>query len=53
MYRRSPTSNLSVVAIGIAVALNAFMLAVGVALLNLIIKWGVIYIAGRAKIKTD
>jgi hypothetical protein len=41
------------VAIGIAVALNAFMLAVGVALLNLIIKWGVIYIAGRAKIKTD
>jgi putative Mg2+ transporter-C (MgtC) family protein len=46
-------SILSVAAIGIAVALNAFILAIGVTLLNLFINWGVGYIAQRAKIKDD
>ena len=46
-------SILSVAAIGIAVALNAFVLAIGVTLLNLFINWGVGYIAHRAKIKDD
>lgn len=41
-------SILSVAAIGIAVALDAFVLAVGVALLNLFINWGLMAIIGRA-----
>lgn len=44
-------SILSVAAIGIAVALNAFILAVGAALLNLFINWGLMYIVERAKSK--
>ena len=40
-------SILSVAAIGIAVALNAFVLAVGVALLNLFINWGLMSLVGR------
>jgi putative Mg2+ transporter-C (MgtC) family protein len=41
-------SILAVAAIGIAVALDAFVLAVGVALLNLFINWGLMYMVGRA-----
>jgi putative Mg2+ transporter-C (MgtC) family protein len=44
-------SILSVAAIGIAVALNTFILAVGAALLNLFINWGLMYIVNRVKIK--
>ncbi len=46
-------SILSVSAIGIAVALNAFIMAIGVTLLNLTINWGVNYIADRAKTTTE
>jgi putative Mg2+ transporter-C (MgtC) family protein len=42
-------SILSVAAIGIAVALNAFILAIGVTVLNLFINWAVGYLADRAK----
>lgn len=42
-------SILAVSAIGIAVALDAYILAVGVTILNLIINWGVMYVANRAK----
>jgi putative Mg2+ transporter-C (MgtC) family protein len=42
-------SILSVAAIGIAVALDAFVLAIGAALLNLFINWGLRYIVDRAK----
>lgn len=42
-------SILSVAAIGIAVALDAFILAVGVSLLNLLINWGLMYIVERVK----
>lgn len=44
-------SILSVAAIGIAVALNAYILAAGAALLNLFINWGLMYIVERAKAK--
>jgi putative Mg2+ transporter-C (MgtC) family protein len=44
-------SILSVAAIGIAVALDAFVLAAGVALLNLFINWGLMYIVNRVKSK--
>jgi putative Mg2+ transporter-C (MgtC) family protein len=44
-------SILSVAAIGIAVALNAYILAAGAALLNLFINWGLMYIVERAKTK--
>src|SRR5215204_1655799 len=44
-------SILSVAAIGIAVALNAYVLAAGAALLNLFINWGLMYTVGRAKSK--
>lgn len=44
-------SILSVAAIGIAVALNAFVLAIGAALLNLFINWGLMYFIGLAKTK--
>jgi putative Mg2+ transporter-C (MgtC) family protein len=37
----------SVAAIGIAVALNAFVVAAGATLLNLFINWGLMYIIGR------
>lgn len=46
-------SILSVAAIGIAVALDAFILAIGVTVVNLIINWGVQYIATRADIKEE
>lgn len=46
-------SILSVSAIGIAIALNAFILAIGVTLVNLMINWGVNYIASRADIKEE
>lgn len=42
-------SILSVAAIGIAVALNAYILAVGAALLNLFINWGLMELVSRAK----
>jgi putative Mg2+ transporter-C (MgtC) family protein len=42
-------SILLVAAIGIAVALNAFVLAIGATLLNLFINWGLIYLVGRVK----
>jgi putative Mg2+ transporter-C (MgtC) family protein len=42
-------SILSVAAIGIAVALDAYVLAVGAALLNLLINWGLMTIVSRAK----
>jgi len=42
-------SILSVAAIGIAVALDAFVLAIGAALLNLFINWGLMYLVGRVK----
>lgn len=45
-------SILSVAAIGIAVALNAYILAVGAALLNLFINWGLMTLINRAKFKT-
>lgn len=41
-------SILSVAAIGIAVALDAFVLAIGAALLNLFINWGLMAIVGHA-----
>jgi putative Mg2+ transporter-C (MgtC) family protein len=44
-------SILSVAAIGIAVALDAYILAAGVALLNLFINWGLMYIVNRVKSK--
>lgn len=46
-------SILSVAAIGIAVALNTFVLAVGVTALNLFINWGLAYIIQRVTKKTD
>jgi putative Mg2+ transporter-C (MgtC) family protein len=45
-------SILSVSAIGIAVALDAYVLAVGVAVLNLFINWGIAYIVGRSRPKS-
>ena len=42
-------SILSVAAIGIAVALNAYILAAGAAALNLLINWGLMYFMDRAK----
>jgi len=42
-------SILSVSAIGIAVALDAFIVAVGATLLNLFINWGLAYVVGRVK----
>lgn len=45
-------SILSVAAIGIAVALNTFVLAAGVTLLNLFINWGLMYIVERTKAKS-
>jgi putative Mg2+ transporter-C (MgtC) family protein len=44
-------SILSVSAIGIAVALEAFILAAGVTLLNLFINWGLSYLVSRANLK--
>ena len=44
-------SILSVAAIGIAVALDAYVLAVGAALLNLFINWGLMMLVSRAKPK--
>ncbi len=44
-------SILSVAAIGIAVSLDAYILAVGAALLNLFINWGLMLIVDRAKLK--
>jgi putative Mg2+ transporter-C (MgtC) family protein len=44
-------SILAVSAMGIAVAMNAFVLAVGVALLNLFINWGIAYMVSRVKPK--
>ena len=44
-------SILSVAAIGIAVALDAFILAVGVALWNLFVNWGVNYLVKIVKRK--
>jgi putative Mg2+ transporter-C (MgtC) family protein len=44
-------SILSVAAIGIAVALNAYILAAGAALLNLFINWGLMYMIDRTKAK--
>lgn len=41
-------SILSVAAIGIAVALNSYILAVGVAVLNLFINWGLMSLVSRA-----
>lgn len=40
-------SILSVAAIGIAVALNAFIVAVGATVLNLFINWGLMFLIGR------
>ena len=40
-------SILSVAAIGIAVALNAYVLAIGVAVMNLFINWGLMSLIGR------
>lgn len=42
-------SILSVAAIGIAVALDAFILAVGATVLNLFINWGLVYLGSRLK----
>lgn len=42
-------SILSVAAIGIAVALDAYVLAVGVALLNLLINWGLMTLVDKGK----
>jgi putative Mg2+ transporter-C (MgtC) family protein len=44
-------SILSVAAIGIAVALDAYVLAAGVALMNLFINWGLMYLVERVKSK--
>jgi putative Mg2+ transporter-C (MgtC) family protein len=44
-------SILLVSAIGIAVALNAFVLAIGAMLLNVFINWGLMFLIGRAKSK--
>lgn len=44
-------SILSVAAIGIAVALNAYILSVGVAILNLLINWGLMSLVSRANPK--
>lgn len=44
-------SILAVAAMGIAVAMNAFVLAVGTALLNLFINWGIAYMVNRVKPK--
>lgn len=41
-------SILFVSAIGIAVALNAFVLAIGATLLNIFINWGLMYLLSRA-----
>ena len=48
-------SILSVAAIGIAVALDVYVLAVGAALLNLFINWGLMALVGRtmAKVKQE
>jgi len=46
-------SILSVAAIGIAVALNAFILAIGVTLLNLLINWGIYYLEKRTISTTE
>lgn len=45
-------SILSVAAIGIAVALNVFVLALGVTLLNLFINWGLMTLVDCAKAKS-
>jgi putative Mg2+ transporter-C (MgtC) family protein len=45
-------SILLVSAIGIAVALNVFVLAIGATLLNLFINWGLMFLIGRAKSKS-
>jgi putative Mg2+ transporter-C (MgtC) family protein len=42
-------SILSVAAIGIAVALDAFIVAVGVTILNLFVNWGLAYFVDRLK----
>jgi putative Mg2+ transporter-C (MgtC) family protein len=44
-------SILSVAAIGISVALDAYILAVGVSFLNLFINWGLMYMIGRTEAK--
>jgi putative Mg2+ transporter-C (MgtC) family protein len=44
-------SILSVAAIGIAVAIDAYVLAAGVALMNLFINWGLMYLVERLKSK--
>ena len=44
-------SILSVSAIGIGIALNVFILAIGVTLLNLLINWGMAFLVGRVKSK--
>lgn len=44
-------SILSVAAIGIAVALSAYVLAVGAAILNLFINWGLLSLVNRARSK--
>jgi putative Mg2+ transporter-C (MgtC) family protein len=43
-------SILAVASIGIAVALNAFILAIGVTLLNLFINWGLAYLMDRVSL---
>jgi uncharacterized membrane protein YhiD involved in acid resistance len=42
-------SILSVAAMGIAVALDAYILAAGVAVMNLLVNWGLMTLIGRAK----
>jgi putative Mg2+ transporter-C (MgtC) family protein len=44
-------SILFVAAIGIAVALNALLLAIGATVLNLLINWGLMYLISRVKSK--
>ncbi|HEY3473672.1 MAG TPA: MgtC/SapB family protein, partial [Anaerolineales bacterium] len=44
-------SILSVAAIGIAVALDTYVLAAGAALLNLLINWGLMALISRTKLK--
>lgn len=46
-------SILSVAAVGIAVALDAYLLAAGVAVMNLLINWGLMTIIDRAKGKSN
>ena len=46
-------SILAVAAMGIAVAMNGFVLAVGTALLNLFINWGIAYMVSRVKPKVN